>query len=205
MLLPMYKLVACLLVWALMGIGCGGPRVIEEAPTPKVSKGFKPVSRGISEADRAFLEEALNSRVVVIDDVITLSNRLLGDGNPAIQDRDTLAKLEILLLRSLQDKSKRYRPIVLRNLGIVNYHQKNYKTARQALQASSELNPRDARSHFYLACIYARQSKIHSAKGEKRKSKAGYKRAQIELEQARKLAPSNPSYRRGLQEVMETD
>lgn len=201
----MSKLLACMLVWALLGLGCGGPRVIEEAPPLTIRKGFRPASQGISRADKAFLEAALNRRVVEIKEVVTLSNRLLDDDNPATRDGDALAKLEILLLRGLHDKSKRYRPIVLRNLGIVNYHQKDYKKARQALQASSELNPRDARSHFYLACIFARESKINSANGRKRKSKSHYKRAQIELEQARKLAPANPTYRRDLWEVMETD
>ncbi|MBW1917104.1 MAG: tetratricopeptide repeat protein [Deltaproteobacteria bacterium] len=202
----MSRLWASVLAMVLVGAGCGGPRVIEEYPVPQVKYEPKKVKPGrLAADDKALLEEALNRQVMDTEEVIALSDRLLRHDNPAVRDKDTLDKLQILLLRSLQDKSKDHYPQTLRNLGIVNYYQKQYMNARQALQASSELNPRDGRTHFYLACIYAEQGRIHYAQGQKRKSAAQYKRAQIELEQARKLEPSNPLYRQDLKQVMETD
>ncbi|MFP3866555.1 MAG: hypothetical protein ACLFUU_00130 [Desulfobacteraceae bacterium] len=200
----MSRLWAGLLAMMLVGAACGGPRVIEEYPIPQAKYEPKKVEPGrLSGDDKALLDEALNSRAVATEEVIALTDRLLGHNSPAIRDTVTLDKMQILLLRSLQDKSRKYYPQTLRNLGIVNYYQKQYKNARQALQASSELNPRDDQTHFYLACIYAQQGRIHYAQGEKSKSAAQYKRAQIELEQARKLDPSNPLYRQDLKQVME--
>lgn len=201
----MSKIMLILVVWVLIGAGCGGVRVVEEAPPPPVKEQVKPVTWEGSRVDKILLEETIDRQVVLAEEAVALSDRFLHPDNMALRDKDILDKLEILLLKGLQQRSKSHRPLVLRNLGIVKYHQKQYHKARQALQASSELNPRDARTHYYLACIYAQQGKIHSLKGQKRKSKAQYKRAQIELEQARKLEPANPLYRQDLQDVMESD
>ncbi|RLA90334.1 MAG: hypothetical protein DRG58_02405 [Deltaproteobacteria bacterium] len=201
----MSRLWASLVIMIVVGTGCGGPAVIEDYPLPKVKYQPYQVEPGIRGDDRALLDQALTRQVLSTEEVIALSDRLLRYQNPPIQDKEILEKLQVLLLRSLQDKSKDHHPQVLRNLGIVNYQQQQYNNARQALQASSELNPRDGLTHFYLACLYAQQSKLHNAQGQKRKSAAQYKRAMIELEQARKLEPFNPLFRQDLNQVTGMD
>jgi uncharacterized protein HemY len=106
--------------------------------------------------------------------------------------------LEKILLTALSQSSKSTQPLIQRNLGIVNYYNKKYNKARQALQCSNETNPRDGRTHYYLACLFSHQAKIFSAKGEQDKAQRHQKRAQIEIETARKLEPSNHLYRKGL-------
>jgi tetratricopeptide (TPR) repeat protein len=136
--------------------------------------------------------------------VADLSDRLLANGN-TFDDQETMARLELLLLKTMKGPDKTYRPVLWRNLGIIHYHQKKYKQARQELQASNELNPRNARTHFYLACLFAHEGKIYAQKGKKRISRQQFKRAAIEMEQARKLEPRNPRYKQDPKQIIQNE
>jgi tetratricopeptide (TPR) repeat protein len=181
-------------------LGCGGG-----APMPPQAFPPEPAPVRNGTPDQVLLEEAVRGRNLSPVEVAGLSDRLLGEGNPACQDQQTMARLEILLLKSLKGDDKASRPALLRNLGIIHYCQSKYKSARQELQASNELNPRDARTHFYLARIFARQGEIYQSKGKKRISRQQFKRADIEMEQARKLDPKNPLYRQDLKQVLQQE
>jgi len=172
--------------------GClGGPMVpVQETPPPPA-----PVPAVSGQPDQILLEDALRGRSLGNAEVAGLSDRLLAEGNPALSDEKTMARLEILLLKALTVQDKVHRPALLRNLGIIHFHQAKYKKARQELQDSNELNPRDARTHFYLARLFAQQGEIYQKQGKKNLSRQQFKRAAIEMGQARKLAPNNPAYR----------
>jgi tetratricopeptide (TPR) repeat protein len=180
--------------------GCGGGAPLEQ---PQLLPPPPPATYG--HADQALLEESLQGRSLSGVEVADLSDRLLTEGCPTFQDPKTMARLELLLYKGLKADDRQSRPRVLRNLGIIHYHQKEYKRARQELQASNELNPKDARTHFYLARLFAHQGNIYQARGKKRISRQQIKRAAIEIEQARKLEPSNPLYRQDLQEVLQQE
>jgi len=135
--------------------------------------------------------------------VADLSDRLLSNGNSVLNDEKTMARLEILLLKALKSPEKAHRAVLLRNLGIIHYHQSNFKKARQELQNSNELNPRDARTHFYLAQLFVQQGEIYQKQGKQKLSRQQFKRASIEMEQARKLAPGNSTYKQDLQQVLQ--
>jgi len=135
-------------------------------------------------------------------EVVELSDRLLADGNPARNDQETMARLELVLLKAINRSDKSHGSGLWRNLGIIHYHQKKYKQAQQELQNSNELNPRVARTHFYLACLFAHQGNIYEKKGKKKVSRQQYKRASIEMGQARKLEPGNALYRQDIKQII---
>jgi tetratricopeptide (TPR) repeat protein len=178
--------------------GCLGAQVapMSEAPPPPAS----PPAAG--QPDQIILEEALRGRALGDAEVVGLSDRLLQEGNSALSDQTTMARLEILLLKALKNPDKVQRPAILRNLGIIHYHQGKYKKARQELQHSNELNPRDPRTHFYLARLFSHQGEIYQKQGKKSLSRQQFKRASIEMEVARKLAPNNSTYRQDLQQII---
>lgn len=149
--------------------------------------------------DQVLLEDALRGRALANGEVAELSDRLLSDGNSVLNDEKTMARLEILLLKALKSPEKAHRAVLLRNLGIIHYHQGKFKKARQELQNSNEVNPRDARTHFYLAQLFVQQGEIYQKQGKQKLSRQQFKRASIEMEQARKLAPGNSAYKQDLQ------
>jgi tetratricopeptide (TPR) repeat protein len=181
--------------------GCGSapmaPIPPESAPLVAPSEPGTP--------DQARLKDALTGRELPPVEVADLSDRLLGNGNSTLQDQETMARLELLLLKALKGQDKACQPVLWRNLGIIHYHQKKYKQARQELQASNELNPRSARTHYYLARLFVHQGEIYQRQGKKQVSKQQFKRAAIEMEQARKLEPSNPLYRQDLKHIIEQE
>jgi len=194
------KLKACLSIILLGALaGClGAPMApIQELPPPQAPP---PVSAG--QPDQVILEEALLGRALSSGEVAGFSDRLLVEGNSALNDQKTMARLEILLLKALKAPDKVHRPVILRNLGIIHYHQGKYKKARQELQDSNELNPRDPRTHFYLARLFVQQGEIYQKQGKKKLSRQQFKRANIEMEQARKLAPNNATYKQDLKEIL---
>jgi tetratricopeptide (TPR) repeat protein len=179
--------------------GClGGP----VAPMPEQAPPPEPPPVAASQPDQLILEEALRGRALSDGEAAALSDRLLLDGNSALDDQKTMARLEILLLKALKTPDKAHRPAILRNLGIIHYHQGKYKKARQELQHANELNPRDPRTHFYLARLFVQQGEIYQKKGKKKLSRQQFKRATIEMEMARKLAPGNPTYRQDLRQII---
>ena len=111
-------------------------------------------------SDQARLKDGLTGREMSASEVADLSDRLLANNN-TINDQETMARLELLILKSMKGSDKTYRPTLWRNLGIIHYHQHKYKQARQELQAANELNPKSARTHFYLACLFSHQGMIY--------------------------------------------
>jgi tetratricopeptide (TPR) repeat protein len=189
--------VVCLGLWLLGSIwGCGStpvvgpPAAVFTLPAPPET------------SDQARLEDALTGREMPPAEVADLSDRLLADGSPAINDQKTMARLELLILKTMKSPDKSSRSALWRNLGILHYHQKKYKQARQELQAANELNPKNARTHFYLACLFVHEGKIYEKKGKQRVSRQQYKRAAIEMEQARKLDSRNPLYKQDPQYII---
>jgi len=187
------------LLLCLILAGCMGAPVATMPETPPPP----PPPPSVKQSDQIILEEALRGRALSDAEVVELSDRLLAEGNGAIQDQKTMARLEILLLKALKTPDKRQNPAILRNLGIIHYHQTKYKKARQELQHSNELNPKDPRTHFYLARLFAHEGEIYQKKGKKKIARQQFKRAEIELEQARKLAPSNTAYRQPVNQIIQ--
>ena len=179
--------------------GClGGPVVsVQESPPPEA-----PSPARSAQPDQVLLEEAVRGRALPNEEVAGLSDRLLMDGNAALSDQKTMARLEILLLKALKGSDKVHRPVLLRNLGIIHYHQNSFKKARQELQNANELNPRDARTHFYLARLFVQEGEIYQKQGKKKLSRQQFKRASIEMEQARKLAPNNSTYKQDIKQII---
>ncbi|MBM4273617.1 MAG: tetratricopeptide repeat protein [Deltaproteobacteria bacterium] len=182
-------------------LGCGGPpppgpppdmAAVEPTPPPRTP-------------DHVLLKEGLQGREMSPGEVANLSDRLLGNGASTLQDQETMARLELLLLKALKTGDKASRPTLWRNLGIIHYHQKKYKLARQELQQSNELYPKSARTHFYLARLFAHQGIIEESKGKKKVSKQQFKRAAIEMEQARKLEPQNSLYRQDIRQIVQSE
>ncbi|MEJ5330695.1 MAG: hypothetical protein WHT07_11145 [Desulfobaccales bacterium] len=197
-------LILCLGVLSLVG-GCGGrapviPPPAAEAPPPAPER-----LERYENPDQALLKAALQGRYLSPREALELSDRLLTEGSPATQDQETIARLELLLLGALKQEDRASRAGLLRNLGIVRFYQKQYKSARQALQAANEINPRDARTHYYLARLFARQEQIYLRQGQKAKAKQQAKLAEMELGLARKFDPSNPLYRQSLKESVRTE
>ncbi len=192
-----------LVVVFLLGVMAGcGRAPLEQAPDMVTAVPWAPPP---ATSDKVRLEEALKGRMLAPVEVADLSDRLLSDGNSSLNEEQTMARLEILLLKALKVEDKTSRPVLWRNLGIIHYHQRKYTRARQELQASNELNPRDARTHFYLARLFVHQGAIYEGQGKKSKSKQQFKRAAIEMEQARKLAPNNPLYRQDLRQILQPE
>jgi tetratricopeptide (TPR) repeat protein len=186
-----------------MGVaGCGSAPVAPSAESPALS-GPPPEAPGTP--DQVRLKDGLTGRELTPGEVADLSDRLLANGNSTFQDQETMARLELLLLKALKGHDKTYQPVLWRNLGIIHYHQKKYKQARQELQASNELNPRSARTHFYLARLFVKQGEVYERQGKKRVSKQQFKRAAIEMGQAHKLEPHNSLYGQDIRKVVEQE
>ena len=169
--------------------GCGSAPVLPASPqaAPAVPE---PAEKS---PDHAKLKEALTGPGLPPAEVAELSDHLLATGN--FVDEQDMARLELVLLKALKSPDKAYHAVFWRNLGIIHYSQKKYKQARQELQASNELNPKNGRTHFYMARLFANEGEIYERQGKKNKARQQFKRASIEMEMARKLEPSNPLYR----------
>lgn len=171
------------------------PPVVAAVPAP-------PPPPLVETPDHARLEQALHGRTLPPREALQLSERMLTEGNPNFGDEATMARLELLLLKALQTGDPVSRAGLLRNLGIIHYYQRQYLRARQELQASNELNPQDARTHFYLARLFAHQERFYRQQGDDRRANAQAKLAKMELELARKLEPGNSLYQQSLQEIL---
>lgn len=177
--------------------GCGSAPVAlpPESPSPVVAQPQNP--------DQARLRDALTGQQLSPAEVADLSDRLLAPGSE-VSDQD-MARLELLLLKSIKSPDKSHHAAIWRNLGIIHYSQKKYKQARQELQTSNELNPKNGRTHYYLARLSVYQGEIYERQGQKKKARQQFKRAAIEMELARKLEPSNPQYRQDVKQLVGRD
>jgi len=198
----MKRVIAATLVFLLLGgmAGCGpAPMVLPPESSAPPSEPPRPEN-----SDQAKLKDGLTGREMSASEVADLSDRLLANDN-TINDQETMARLELLILKSMKGSDKTHRSTLWRNLGIIHYHQHKYKQARQELQAANELNPKSARTHFYLACLFAHQGKIFEKNGNKRVSRQQFKRAAIELEQARKIEPNNSLYKQDPKQIIQQE
>jgi tetratricopeptide (TPR) repeat protein len=169
-----------------------------QAAAPSVEPSPPPTS------ESARLKDALTGREMSPSEVADLSDRLLADGQ-ALNDQQTMARLELVILKTLKDPDKTHRAVLWRNLGIIHYHQQKYKQAEHDLQSANELNPKNPRTHFYLACLFAHKGKIYEKSGKTRASHQQYKRAAIEIELARKLEPSNALYKQDPKQIIQQE
>jgi tetratricopeptide (TPR) repeat protein len=184
----------------ILGVaGCGSAPVVPPPPEDAAVIAPPPAP---GTPDQARLKGGLTGRDLSPGEVAELSDRLLGNGDATLQDQETTARLELLLLKALKSRDKASQPVLWRNLGIIHYHQRKFKQARQELQASNELNPRSARTHFYLARLFAHQGEIYERQGKKQAAKHQFKRATIEMDQARKLEPRNSLYRQDIRQII---
>jgi tetratricopeptide (TPR) repeat protein len=156
-------------------------------------------------SDSARLKDALTGREMSPAEVADLSDRLLADGNKALNDQQTMARLELVILKTLNAPDKTHRAVLWRNLGIIHYHQQKFKQAEHDLQSANELNPKNARTHFYLACLFAQKGRIYEKSGKTRASQQQYKRAAIEIGLARKLEPSNALYKQTPKQIIQQE
>jgi tetratricopeptide (TPR) repeat protein len=195
--------VAAWLALLLLGgtVGCSMTPV---APPPESAAVPVEPSSPVT-SDSARLKDALTGREMSPSEVADLSDRLLAGGSKALHDQQTMARLELVILKTLNAPDKTYRPVLWRNLGIIHYHQQKYKQAEHDLQSANELNPKNARTHFYLACLFAHKGKIYEKSGKTRASQQQYKRAAIEIGLARKLEPSNPLYKQDLKQIIQQE
>jgi tetratricopeptide (TPR) repeat protein len=199
----MRRVVAAWLALLLLGgtMGCSSaPVAAPFESTPAPVEPSPPVT-----SDSARLKDALTGREMSPSEVADLSDRLLADGSKALNDQQAMARLELVILKTLNTPDKTYRPVLWRNLGIIHYHQQKYKQAEHDLQSANELNPKNARTHFYLACLFAHKGKISEKSGKTRASRQQYKRAAIEIELARKLEPSNGLYKQDLKQIIQQE
>jgi tetratricopeptide (TPR) repeat protein len=156
-------------------------------------------------SDAARLKDALTGGEMSPAEVAELSDRLLADGSKPPNDQQTMARLELVILKTLKAPDKTYRAVLWRNLGIIHYHQQKYKQAEHEFQSANELNPKNARTHFYLACLFAHKGRIYEKSGKTRASRQQYKRAAIEIGLARKLEPSNPLYKQDPKQIIQQE
>jgi tetratricopeptide (TPR) repeat protein len=177
--------------------GCGRSAVLTPPPVAAPA----PV-QPTENPDQARLKSALVGPGLSASEAAGLSDQMLAEGNPARNDEETMARLELVLLKALNQSDKTQGATLWRNLGIIHYRQKKYKQAQQELQNSNELNPRVAKTHFYLACLFAHQGGIFEKKGKKKISHQQFKRANIEMSQARKIEPGNPLYRQDIRQII---
>jgi tetratricopeptide (TPR) repeat protein len=185
----------------LLLCGCGKKVVVVEEDAAAGSTGAQvqeTPEKKLPAIDSKTIQELAGKNQVNPEEAIRVSNRMLQEDMVNVLDEQTLNNLEKILLAALPQSTPNTQPVIQRNLGIVNYHNKKYNKSRQALQSSNESNPRDARTHYYMACLFNHQAKIFSSRGDKAKAQALQKRAQIEIDTARKLEPGNPLYRKGL-------
>ena len=194
--LPKEKLLSLLLAAMLLGglAGCGSAPV----PMPPEAPAQAPVRP--EKPDQARLRDGLTGQQLTPAEVADLSDRLLTTGNE-VSDQD-MARLELVLLKAIKSPDKTFQAVLWRNLGIIHYSQKKYKQARQELQASNELNPKNGRTHYYLARLSVYQGEIYERQGQKSKARQQFKRAAIEMDLARKFEPSNPMYRQDVKQLI---
>lgn len=199
----MRHVVAAWLALLLLGgsIGCGSAPVA--LPPESAAVPVEPSPPATS--DQARLKDALTGHEMAPSEAAELSDRLLADGSNALNDQQTMARLELVILTTLKGEDKTYRAVLWRNLGIIHYHQQKYKQAEHDLQSANELNPKNARTHFYMACLFAHQGKIYDNKGKKSASRQQFKRAAIEIELARKLEPHNSLYKQDPKQIIQQE
>ena len=203
----MTRIAISLLCLALVfaGAGCAGKR--RSAPPPRVSKPIpSPPPRATKHRhpDEQTLEGIIRRGEPILPaEIAELSDRMLSEGS--VQTERTLAQLDIVLNKSLHGAPKEVRHRLLRNLGIIHYHQKKFNLARQELQQANELYPRDGRTHFYLARLAAHQGNIYQRKGLSKKAKGQFNLAANEIEIAQKLEPSNDLYRQDLRKILQNE
>ena len=201
----MRRIVAAWLALGLLG-GTVGCSMAPMAPPPASGVSPSPVEPSRSTtSDSARLKESLTGREMSPSEVADLSDRLLADGSQALDDQQTMARLELVILKDLKDPDKTHSAVLWRNLGIIHYYQQKYKQAEHDLQSANELNPKNARTHFYLACLFAHKGKIFEKSGKTRASQQQYKRAAIEIGLARKLEPSNALYKQDLKQIIQQE
>jgi len=198
----MRRIVVAWLALGLLG-GTMGCSMAPMAPPPRsVAPSMEP-SRPTT-SDSARLKESLTGREMSPSEVADLSDRVLTSGQ-AIDDQQTMARLELVILKSLKDPDKTHHAVLWRNLGIIHYYQQQYKQAEHDLQSANELDPKNARTHFFLACLFAHKGKIYEKSGKTRSAQQQYKRAAIEIELARKLEPSNALYKQDLKQIIQQE
>lgn len=184
------------------GAGCSGGR--PTAATPRVSKAtLPPPSSKYEHPDEVILEEIIRGKPILPGEISDLSDRMLAEGS--IQTEQTLARLDIVLTKSLNSAPKEIRHRLLRNLGIIHYHQQKFNLARQELQQANELFPRDGRTHFYLARLAIHQGEMYQRQGLSKKAKGQFNLAANEMELAQKLEPSNALYRQDLRKIVQNE
>lgn len=188
--MPILRRLSLLLAIILLTVlvGCAGKPV---QPTPEAAP---EVPERPEKSDQTRLKDALMGREMPPAEVVDLSDRLLNNSS-AINDEETMARLELALLKALKAADNNAKPAIWRNLGLIHYHQRKFKEARQELQSAIELNPKDARSRFYLSRVFTSQGEIYEKQGKTKLARKQFKRAAIEMEMARKLEPGNPLYR----------
>jgi tetratricopeptide (TPR) repeat protein len=199
----MRRAVAAFSALVLLGgmLGCGPAPV---AP-PKPVAVFPVETSHPKSSDQATLKAGLTGRELPSSEVADLSDRLLAEGSITFNDQETMARLELLILKTMKTPDKTTRPVLWRNLGIIHYHQKKYKTAEHDFQSANELDPKNARTHYYLACLFAHKGQIYANKGKKRIARQQFKRAAIEMELARKLAPNNSLYKQNPKQLIQQE
>ncbi len=178
----------------------GGLAGCASAPVTMAPEAPPQAPARLENPDQARLRDALTGQQLPPSEVADLSDRLLTAGNE-VSDQD-MARLELVLLKAIKSPDKTYQAVFWRNLGIIHYSQRKYKQARQELQASNEMNPKNGRTHFYLARLSVQQGEIYERQGQKSKARQQFKRAAIEMELARKLEPSNPQYRQDVKQLI---
>lgn len=205
----MTKLISLWLCLALIltGLGCGGKRrSARQAPPPEEgSVATTPERPTYEHPDEANLGDSIRGRSISATEVANMSDRMLTEGSPTFTNQKTMARLDILLNKNLESAPKEVRYRLLRNLGIIHYHQNKISLARQELQQANELYPKDARTHFYLARLAAQNGNISQSKGLAKKAKGQFNLAANELEIARKLEPSNSLYRQDVRQLIQKE
>lgn len=202
----MIKLASCLLCLALVlaVAGCGGKKRAAP-PTPQTASSLPLPPATRAHTDEELLDEAIRGSYISPAEVANLSDRMLTEGSSIFANEKAMARLDILLNKSVSVAPREIRHRLLRNLGIIHYHQNKYSLARQELQQANELYPRDARTHYYLARLAVQNGNICQSKGLAKKAKGQFNLAANEMEIARKLEPSNSLYRQDLKQVIQKE
>lgn len=185
--------------------GCGGKKHAA-SPTPQTASTLPlppPPSR--THTDEELLDEAMRGSHISPGEAAILSDRMLTEGSSNFANEKTMARLDILLNKSVSEAPREIRHRLLRNLGVIHYYQKKYSLARQELQQANELSPRDARTHYYLARLAVQNGNIYQSKGLSKKAKGQYNLAANEMEVARNLEPSNSLYRQDVKQVIQKE
>ncbi len=202
-MLKLASTILCLIL-VFIGVGCGGGRRAAKQPKAGTTLATAPPLKSYH-PDEEILGDAIRGQRISPGEVAILSDRMLSEGSPTFNNEKIMARLDILLNKSLNDAPRDVRYRLLRNLGIIHYHQNKFSLARQELQQANELFPRDARTHYYLARLAAQNGHIYQSKGLSKKAKGQFNLAANELELARKLEPSNPTYRQDIKYVIQKE